>query len=231
MEFTEEKNNHNRRSVGREFLEGIGAIFRSRYLYISIIVLALGFQLNIASQTYLHNYMTEGKTLPMLSDLILDHIPFIDVSFFYDIMSLVTIFVMLVYIVVKNEYKRLPFIILLIGIFYLTRGVFIVLTPFGNPPLFNGTGGPFNGFSNFELGVYPSGHVGNAVMFFLLANDKLYKWLLFVCVMLIIISLLFAHGHYSIDIFSGWFFAYAIKAFGEKYFSRFDLKASSQNLK
>ncbi|HVN58480.1 MAG TPA: phosphatase PAP2-related protein [Bacteroidales bacterium] len=214
-----------RRSVPGEIADGIKTIVRSRYLYIAILVLAVGFQLNIASQTYLHNYMSQGKTLPMLSDFILDHIPFIDISFFYDIMSLVTIFVMLLYIISKNETRRLPYIILLIGIFYVVRGIFIVLTPFGNPPLFNGTGGPFNGFSNFELGVYPSGHVGNAVMFFLLANDKVYKWLLFTCVMLIIITLLFARGHYSIDIFSGWFFAYAIKAFGEKHFKGFDLKA------
>jgi membrane-associated phospholipid phosphatase len=214
------------RSILSEISAGLRAVVKSRYLYIALFVIAFGFELNIASQEYLHNYMEEGKTLPMLSDLILDHIPFIDISFFYDIMSLVTIFVMLVYIIVKNEHKRIPYIILLIGIFYVVRGVFVVLTPFGNPPMFNGSGGPFNGFSKYELGVYPSGHVGNAVMFFLLARDRLFKWLLLICVLLIIIALLFAHGHYSIDMFSGWFFAYAIKAFGEKYFKKFDLSDS-----
>jgi membrane-associated phospholipid phosphatase len=109
------------------------------------------------------------------------------------------------------------------GIFYVVRGIFIVLTPFGNPPLFNGSGAPFNGFSRYELGVYPSGHVGNAVMFFLLARDRFFKWLLFAVVIFIIITLLLARGHYSVDIFSGWFFAYAIKSFGEKHLRYFDL--------
>jgi membrane-associated phospholipid phosphatase len=208
--------------VIREITEGALVISRSRYLYIALLVLAVGFLLNIASQTYLHNYMSEGKTLPMLSDLILDHIPFIDISLFYDIMSLTTVLVMVIYVIVYNEHKRVPYIILLMGIFYVVRGIFIVLTPFGNPPMFNGSG-PLNGFSKYELGVYPSGHVGNAVMFFLLTRDKIFKWVILGCVILIIVTLLLARGHYSVDIFSGWFFAYAIKTFGERHLSKFDL--------
>jgi len=46
-------------------------------------------------------------------------------------------------------------------------------------------------------------------------------------VILIIVFLLLAHGHYSIDIFSGWFFAYAIKSFCDKHLSRFDLSGNS----
>jgi membrane-associated phospholipid phosphatase len=195
----------------------------SRYFYIGVFVLAVGMLLNFASQTYLHNYMSEGKTLPMLSDLILDNIPYMNIGFCYDIGSLLSVFVAVVYIVAKKEVRRFPYFLILIGIFYVVRGIFIVLTPFGNPPLFNGTGAPFNGFSKFELGVYPSGHVGNAVMFFLLARDKFFKWLLLAVVIFIIITLLLARGHYSVDIFSGWFFAYAITSFGERHLGYFDL--------
>jgi len=210
-----------KRNIGSEVIEGFRVTSRSPYLYIALVVMAIGFLLNIASQTYLHNYMSEGKTLPMLSDLILDHIPFINISFFYDLLSLLVLLLMAVYVFVYNEHKRLPYIILLIGIFYIVRGIFIVLTPFGNPPMFNGSG-PLNGFSKYELGVYPSGHVGNAVMFFLLTRDKVFKWIILGGIILIIITLLLARGHYSIDIFSGWFFAYAIVTFGEKHLMKFD---------
>jgi membrane-associated phospholipid phosphatase len=111
----------------------------------------------------------------------------------------------------------------MIGIFYIVRGVFIVLTPFGNPPLFIGSDPLFNGFSKYELGVYPSGHAGNVFMLFLLVNDSLYKKLILACLFIVIISLFLSHGHYSIDIFSGIFFAYAIKAYGMKHFWMFDL--------
>jgi hypothetical protein len=53
-------------------------VLRSKFFYIGLLVLAAGAALNFASQTYLHNYMSEGKTLPMLSDLILDNLPVIN---------------------------------------------------------------------------------------------------------------------------------------------------------
>ena len=198
-------------------------LFKSRYLYIGFFSLVAGMALNIASQTYLHNYMSKGKTLPMLSDLILDNLPVIDLSLVYDIVCLIPIFLLFVYVVHKKEYNRVPFMLLMIGFFYLVRGVFIVLTPFGNPPMFGGSDPLFNGFSKYELGVYPSGHAGNVFMLFLLVNDTLYKRIIMACLIVVIIALLLSHGHYSIDIFSGIFFSYAIKSYGMKNFQMFDL--------
>ena len=60
----------------------------------------------------------------------------------------------------------------MIGIFYIVRGIFIVLTPFGNPPMFNGSYPLFHGFANYELGVYPSGHAGNVFLILLLVKDN-----------------------------------------------------------
>jgi membrane-associated phospholipid phosphatase len=89
--------------------------------------------------------------------------------------------------------------------------------------MFSGSDPLFHGFSNFELGVYPSGHTGNVFLMFLLVKDKGYKWLIFICLFVVIVALFLARGHYSIDILSGLFFSYAIKAFGEKHFAMFDL--------
>ena len=157
-------------------------VLKSKYLYISLLSVVAGAGLNFASETYLHNYMSEGKTLPMLSDLILDNIPLINVSLVYDIFCLVPIFLVLVYFVHKKDYNRIPLFFLMTGMFYIVRGIFIVLTPFGNPPMFAGSDSLFNGFSKYELGVYPSGHAGNVFLMFLLVKDKGYKWLIFICV-------------------------------------------------
>lgn len=196
-------------------------LLKSKYLYLAVITILAGAGLNFASQTYLHNYMIEGKTLPMLSDLILDHLPLIDLSLIYDLFCLVVFAIVVVYIIHKQDYKRVPFIIFLSGIFFIIRGIFIILTPFGNPPEFPGSDPLFNGFSKYELGVYPSGHVGNSFLLLLLVNDRIYKYLLWFCLMVIVITLFLSHGHYSIDIFSGFFFAYAIRALGENYFTGF----------
>ena len=206
-----------------EIFHSLIPLFKSRYLYIGILSVIAGAGLNFASESYLHNYMSEGKTLPMLSDLILDNLPFFNVSLIYDIFCLIPIPLILIYIVHKKDYNRLPFFLLMCGLFYIVRGIFIVLTPFGNPPMFNGSDPLFNGFSKYELGVYPSGHAGNVFLLFLLVKNWSYKWLIFFCLIVVIIALFLARGHYSIDILSGLFFAYAIQSFGEKRLAMFDL--------
>lgn len=209
--------NHNMQRVS------VITVLKSKYLYIAILAFLAGAALNIASQTYLHNYTSEGKTLPMLSDLILDNLPVLNVALYYDIFALIPIILILFYVIHKKDYERLPFIIVMSALFYMVRGVFIVLTPFGNPPMFNGSDPLFNGFAKYDLGVYPSGHAGNVFLLYLLVKDKLYKWSIFACLILTIVTLFLAHGHYSIDILSGLFFAYAIKAYGDKHLYMFDL--------
>jgi membrane-associated phospholipid phosphatase len=167
--------------------------------------------------------MSEGKKLPMLSDLILDHLPVLNVNLFYDLFCFFSSIVFGIYVIYSKEYNKIPFFLTICGILLLVRGVFIVLTPFGNPPLFNGSTDLFNGFSKYELGVYPSGHVGNTFMYLLLVKNKTFRWIIFSCLVVVIISLFLAHGHYSIDVLSGLFFAYAIRSFGDKYLTMFDL--------
>ncbi len=213
-----------------EALHSVKKVVKSKYLYIGILAIAAGAGLNFASETYLHNYMSEGKTLPMLSDLILDNLPYLNVSIIYDIFCLVPIVLVFIYFIHKKDYNRIPLFFVLVGIFYIVRGVFIVLTPFGNPPMFTGSDPIFKGFSKYELGVYPSGHAGNVFLLYLLVKDKSYKWLIFICLIIVIVALFLARGHYSIDVLSGLFFSYAIRSFGEKHLSMFDLNNNKNTL-
>lgn len=219
----------------KEIVNEFISLLRNRFFYIGLTTLFAGIQLNFLSQTYLNQYVSEGKTLPTLSDIILDNLPYWDIDFLYDIFSLISIFTIAVYIVHRRKYSIIPYVLLLCGIFHITRGIFIVLTPLGNPAMFDGTQGLFNGFSKYELGVYPSGHVGIAYLYFILCRDKYYRIVLLASVFVIIGALFLSRGHYSIDVLSGIFFAYAIKAYGDKrlksYFTRkgkFKLKKSKQ---
>jgi hypothetical protein len=200
------------------------ALVKMPSLYLGALILLLGIRVTFISQSYLHYYVTEVKTLPVLTDLVLDNLPYLDISYIYDIFSLAGFFIFVAYIVHRRQFSRLPYMLLLIGTFHLVRGLFIVLTPFGNPPMFQGTDGPFNGFSNFELGVYPSGHVGVNHLYFLLATDRRYRVVLMTCVLVVIASLFLSRSHYSIDVLSGLFFAYAIKAFGDKYWLQWTMR-------
>jgi hypothetical protein len=216
-------NNYKSSGIQSEHLQLLLPVLKNKRFYLSILFILGGIAINNISQAYLHYYVSNGKTLPILSDMILDKLPVVDVSLIYDIFAIIPIALTVTYIIHKRDYNRIPFIFLMMGIFYIVRGIFIVLTPFGNPAMFNGSDPLFHGFSNYELGVFPSGHAGNVYMLFLLANDRVYKWLIAICLVIVIVALFFAHGHYSIDILSGLFFAYAIRAYGLKHFSKFDL--------
>jgi hypothetical protein len=196
-------------------------LLKNKYFYIGLVTLIIGIELNFYSQEYLLNYMKDGKTLPILSDLILDNIPLWDIDFLYDIFSIFSLIVLIVFVIHKRKYQSVPYFLLISGIFQITRGFFIILTPFGNPMGFDGTDGPFNGFTDIELGVYPSGHTGIAYLYFLLVRAKPYRYILLFSVLIIIFSLFISRGHYTIDILSGVFFAYAIKCFGDKHLKKY----------
>lgn len=197
---------------------GLKTLVKSKVFYVSAAVLATGVYLNMLSQEYLHYYIEEGETLPVLSDLVLDNIPYLDVDYLYDIFSIVGFVIFTSYIFHHSKFREVPYYLILIGLFQALRAVFIILTPFGNPPMFDGTESMFNGFSNYELGVYPSGHTGVAYLYFLMARKREYRFVLFLSFLVVVTALFLARGHYSIDILSGVFFAYAIKAFGDKHF-------------
>ena len=206
-----------------EIINSFIPILSSWYFYVGLISLIAGMELNFVSQSYLNNYVNEGRSLPGLSDLILDNLPFYDVSLLYDLFSIISVIVVVIYVVHKKDYKSIPFFLLMCGIISIVRGIFIVLTPLGNPPLFTGSNTLFNGFSKYEFGVYPSGHVGNAFLLFLMVKNRWYKFIILFCLLIIIISLFLAHAHYSIDILSGLFFAYALNSFGERHLKIFKL--------
>ena len=207
-----------------EMVDGTWLLVRSWRFYAGLAVLFAGIRLNFMSQAYLQAYISHGKTIPVLSDMILDNIPLWDIDYMYDIGSLLASLIFIIYVVHRRKYSHVPLFLLLCGTFHLVRGVFIVLTPFGHPPMFDGTDGLFNGFSKYELGVYPSGHTGISWMYFVLATDKRYRTALMVCLIIIVSALFLSRGHYSIDVLSGIFFAYAIKCYGEKYWQGITIK-------
>lgn len=200
----------------RDTVRDITFLLKSRLFYLGVAVITAGILLNFIAQIYLHDYISEGHSLPVLSDLILQNLPYLDIDYLYDIFSLTSLILFILYLFHKRRLRDVPYVLLLLGIFQCVRAVFIVLTPFGNPPMFNGTDGLFNGFSRYELGVYPSGHTGASYLYVLIAQNTAYRRLLAFCVLVIVGSLFLSRGHYSIDVLSGIFFAYAIYVFGER---------------
>ena len=170
------------KKIRKIFLESknpnsIKGFLMNRYFYIGLGILFFGILVNQISSSFIIRY---GGNLPVLSDLILDNIPYYNFGYIYDIFNILCLGIFIMYIVFRKQYKNFPYFLALFGILYLIRGIFIVLTPFGSPvasytDLFSKVSEVFN------FGMYPSGHTGSSFLAFLLAKG-IYKWIIFVCI-------------------------------------------------
>jgi membrane-associated phospholipid phosphatase len=96
------------------------------------------------------------------------------------------------------------------GLMYLIRSVLMLLTPLASS---HGNGALFGLLPLVQNGMFPSGHAGAAFLCYLLVDAKrapgirrALLWLAFAEW----ITLLLAHGHYSIDIAGGVLLAYFV---------------------
>jgi membrane-associated phospholipid phosphatase len=186
-------------------------LFRSKFFYLGLFVLVIAVLLT----TITSNYVVKNYNPPVLKDFILDNIIYIRAAWVYDVLTILAIMLTGIYIITKKP-QEIPYVLLLYGITHFLRAIFILITPLGNPGLNNN---PLLIGSTFVAGLYFSGHTTDTFLGFLVSKGK-FKILLITLLVLIIFFLLLARGHYSIDIFSGILFAYAVFCFGEKYLKR-----------
>ncbi|OGJ19019.1 hypothetical protein A3K73_06575 [Candidatus Pacearchaeota archaeon RBG_13_36_9] len=193
----------------------IKILFKDKRFRVAALVLIVGILVNQVTSWYIKSKYT---SLPILNDIITDNIPYLNLVWLYDLLSLLSLISFIVY-AYKKDFEKAPFFLMLFGISQLVRGIFIGLTPFGSPKLDSGL---FKG-SMFREGIYPSGHTGFSFLAFLLSEGKM-KVLFLILTILIVATLLIARGHYSIDIFSAIIFNYAIYEFGNRCFKNFRIK-------
>jgi membrane-associated phospholipid phosphatase len=184
------------------------SLIKDKHFILALMLLIISYLGTFLSSLYLMNNF--GDKLPILNDLFLDVLPYIRIAILYDLLILLS-YLFLIISSIKNDIKLIPYFIFMIAFSHIIRSIFIILTPFGNP---NGADiGIFNSLSHL-FGVYPSGHTINAFLAYKFSRDY-YKKINLVLMILLILTLLLGRGHYSLDIFSGLIFGYAIYHFGE----------------
>jgi hypothetical protein len=149
-------------------------------------------------------------------DLILDHIPTLDLDFIFGYGLMIVILVIFVYILFFRikEFHRVT---IQFSLLILMRSFFIVLTHLGRPAdAHTVTDLPaIYQFFNFHNDLFFSAHTAIPFMAFLLFRKERIAIFFLVMTFVLAATVLFLHVHYSIDVFSAFFITYGTFKIGE----------------
>ncbi len=173
---------------------------------------AMGVLLLLASLVVNYNAVNyaDSKAGSPVSDLLLDILPIKNMDFIFIYGAIIFIFI--VFIVVMNHPRFLPFVLKSVAVFVLIRSLSMILTHIGpipnQPPL------DLNKFFKIftdEGDLFFSGHTGIPYLMALIFwRDKILKWLFIVLSVVGGLSVLIGRMHYSIDVFAAFFITFGI---------------------
>ncbi|MCX6749716.1 MAG: phosphatase PAP2-related protein [Candidatus Pacearchaeota archaeon] len=161
--------------------------------------------------------------LVISTDVFFKILPFINLSVFSDILSIIGPILFVIFVFSKKTtIKKIPYYATIIGIFYLIRSFFIYVAPLANPfPLEKW------GLGIFPVGgMFPSGHTGILFLMFLLikeepkSNSRYLAFTLLLLALLEGIFMIFSRGHYSLDVFGALLISYALHAFSKNHLQK-----------
>jgi hypothetical protein len=193
----------------RGFRDWCQELVEYRYLILlSLLIVILATFLDYFSGVYVSTTKVDYVT-----DLILDHIGPIDVSFFYVYGYLTLCFALFLYPFVLHI-RTLHVVVSQFSFLVMLRAVFVLLTHLQTPPDGIQVDFPwiFKGIS-FQNDMFFSGHTAIPFLGFLLFGGKIRYFFLLGSIFMGIVVLLM-HLHYSIDVFSAFFITYCCHRIG-----------------
>lgn len=189
---------------------------RRRSLYVAFFILAL----SLVFQFYAGSYSNHVATR-YIGDLLLDHLPILNLNFIIVEGALWVIFLSAVLILMKPRY--IIFTLKAVAVFLALRSVFVAVTHLGiYPGQIGPDSGPFDQIYTafgLETGYFFSAHTGLPIFMALIFwDDKFWRFSYLALSIIFGISVLFAHVHYSIDVLAAPFMAYSIFKLSEYLF-------------
>jgi hypothetical protein len=169
---------------------------------------------------YYANYYSAISASNSVTDIILDNIPVINVSFAFS--EGAVIFVLVLIGIALFEPKYIPFGLKSISLFVLIRSCFMILTHLAPPQgatLINP--GDFINKVSQGSDLFFSAHTGLPfLMAIIFWQIKYVRYFFLLCTIVGGISVLLGHLHYSIDVFSALFITFGIYHIAKKIFPR-----------
>ncbi|MGI0119438.1 phosphatase PAP2-related protein [Zooshikella sp. RANM57] len=154
-----------------------------------------------------------------VDDLLLDHIPLMDVNTIHVYGA--TFYWILFFLYVIIQPKMIAFVSKTFSLFILIRAFFNVLTHLGPPETTLIVPDNITNFYTFTGDLFFSGHVGAPFLAALIFWDnKLLRYVNIIFSLFFSVVVLLGGIHYSIDVFSAYFISYGIYRLSQILFSK-----------
>jgi len=185
-------------------------------IFISIVILLMSYIINF----FASYYVMKKADVNCVPDLILDHFGPYNLNFFYSWIA-VAIFIIFITYPLICKIKDFLYICLQLSFLVIVRSFFIILTHLKTP--ITAVNANFPGIFDifkFTNDQFFSGHVAFTFLGFLVFKDSKIKWFFLVGSILMAITVLAMHQHYSIDVFAAFFITYGCYKIVNKYFKK-----------
>ena len=183
-------------------------------ILISLFLLVLALSIYLMSGDYLNDHDNYAAA----PDLILDHFGPYDLSLIYVWFFLAVIVIYFSYPLIFKP-NELHYYISIFSLFIVIRSGFVIFTHLGVP--LDAVTITFPGRAqllNFTNDLFFSGHTGIPFLGFLVFKEKKILRYFMLCASIILgITVLLMHVHYSIDVFSAFFITYGVYKIGNKF--------------
>ncbi len=176
------------------------------------------------------DYVSETTTVAA-PDLILSNIGPYNLEILFVWLFMIVILVFLLYPLIFDPYE-LPYAISMFSLLLIVRSGFVILTHLRPPDdailvVFPG----FMQLLNFSNDLFFSGHTGIPFLGFLIfRNNRLVRYFMLASSILLAVTVLLMHVHYSIDVLSAFCITYCVYKAGHQFIPRDDKKDHTTSL-
>ncbi len=170
-------------------------IIHTIFLLLSIIIALLA------------KYYADQFSGPIIPDLVLDNIPYVNTDFFFYQGAFILIALVLLLLIRMPRY--IPFTFASIALFYFVRSGFMVTTHLPAASAISGND------------LFFSGHTGLPFLFSLIFwKYKIPRYVFMVSSVIAGVAVLLSHVHYTIDVLGAYFITYTIFVTAKKVFKK-----------
>jgi hypothetical protein len=188
-------------------------------ILLALLLLGIGILATALSSSYVDVVSTIS-----VPDLILDSIPVVNLSplFEWGIVAVITVFIGYP---LFFKPKKFHYALGMLSLFLLVRSAFVILThlkaPAGAIPVATQGVTQVLTYSN---DLFFSGHAGLPFLGFLIYKNTKVRYFMLAASIILALTVLFMHVHYSIDVASAYFITYGIYVIGDPLFGDPDKK-------